>query len=203
MLVRAGCAPVAIVLLLCSCVTAPGIERRVIERSKREAPRWSEMKANTLADQEGKLALVAVKSHVLDLPLGIKQVQLSALTASQNAIHESVVKEVRAAALQAGIAVKNQGDLDQRVMRAVRKIHGTSAQIADIYYEQVEERESEKDRAALYYQIFVLVNFSKEKLPSIVNELCQNLKQAKDADLHRLADAMKGRSIPTFEIPNT
>jgi len=180
-----------IVLLSGSACVTPGIEQTVVERSKREQPAWVQLPTNTLVNDEGRLTFITQKSHVFDLPLGVKQIQLGALTASQNALHAAVIRQVQAAAVQAMIEIKNQAELSQMALQAVRKIHGSSAEIRDIYYERIEERKPTDERTSVYYRLYVLVTLQRESLDRLQAELGVKLRGAKDPDLRRLADIFK------------
>src|SRR5688500_13483955 len=77
----------------------------VVERSKEQPPSWIELESGRLHLSGEDLRFVEARTHLRDLPLGLKQAQLGALESSKLAIEKRVLDELNSLAQAHGLSV--------------------------------------------------------------------------------------------------
>ncbi len=193
---------IKIALILCAllggCVTAGSPTTRVngdvvvVERSKEHPPSWTGSPTGRISDSEGVYRFVEINGRLLNLPLGLKQTQLSALAGCRKALTESVREHVSDGLKSDGVAIGNQSEFDSQLNAAVDEVHGKYAKVADIYFEKLVNRDAASgDPAAEFYAAYVLVNFPKDRAAEIYSGLGRKLSQSSDAGLRRAGQSVQ------------
>lgn len=162
----------------------------IVERSKESAPSWTIGKCNVLSttDQAGFFDLVYFKDHLLNLPLGIKQAQLSALEVSQRALEERLKVQVLDLAKAKSTTPRTQTvEFDRQVAATVKSFHAENAKVQDMYFERLSHSPPLDDgNIRETYRVFVLVRINGKRVPDLIQSLGRRLTSCNDASLRNL-----------------
>lgn len=167
------------------------MDSQVVERSKRQPPAWIEWSPNKIHEEKVFYSVVSVKSQILDLPLGVKQTQLSAQAATRNALHELLRKELFKLAEGQSLQIQSVQELDDKIMASVEKLMGEESYIKDIYFEKINASLNGDIKSDYYYNVYVLVQFDVNKIPLVLNDLSKTLTKSPASDLVALGRIIK------------
>lgn len=173
---------------LFGCAGFDGAAPRVIERSKAEPPYWIKKAQLTLMEEDKRFTYIELKSHFRNLPLGIKETQLSALNASELALKSKLMKSVRQVSENQLLAVKSKADLEALVNKNVHDSHSKNAAVGDIYYEKVFDKVSPELKE--HYRVYVKVDYFKEHYGFLLKKLANDLKKSRKSDLRKLGKTL-------------
>jgi len=189
-------------LALAGCVSHSGgssSDFAVIERSKEKAPAWIVGKRGEIREGGGELSFVASQAKILNLPVGLKELQRSALNDSEGAVHVHVAQLVSKAMSDGGVSASPPSELGRHISEAVKSFHQESAQISDIYYEGVRSTPEEVAQGIdKTYSAYVLVTLPSSALSLLMVDLGRRLEASRDLKLRHIG-ALLGRrpSLPT------
>jgi hypothetical protein len=193
-----GC--VAAALGAGGCVTAPsgggdsGAE--VVERSKEKPPAWCALDGGKLHEADAVLRYVEDQSNLLDLPLGIKQTQLTALESSKKALATAVRQRVAEAAEDSGLVVTGAGavELERQVAQATQEAHSRLARVSDIYFERrrSDRAVSDTNPRGETFGVQVLIQLPRAGLDEAVRTVARRLSASSDGTLRRLGVVLSG-----------
>lgn len=189
---RGLCTAFISILVFAGCVSHNRpVDSQVVERSKRQPPAWVEWDPNKIHEEKDFYSVVSLKSQILDLPLGVKQTQLSAQATTRNALHDLLRKELFKLAESQSLQIQSVQELDEKIMASVEKLMGEESYIKDIYFEKINASLSGDIKSDYYYNVYVLVQFDANKIPQVLNDLSKSLTKSPAADLAALGKIIK------------
>lgn len=190
-----------LMLGLGSCVTATGPVANglegatIVERSKESPPSWTTSKPNVLSSAElgDTFSLVYFKDRLLNLPLGIKQAQISALDLSHRALEELLKEQVVSLAKASATPAKTQTpEIDRQIASTVKLFHSKNARVQDMYFERLAHEPPLEDGAIREtYRVFVLVNITKKGVSELLDSLGRRLVDSSDLSMRNLGLLIK------------
>ncbi len=168
----------------------------VVERSRDSVPEWAERAADSWqpVDTTPQAASVYVyrAEGLRNLPLGLKQSQAEAATASRKALAAFIRSDLAGRADKAGVrlpAAAPSGAVERAIQEALAAPAQQGGKVADIYFERIKgAREAEDDT----YRVFVLVSLAAPRLADIQRQVGQRLARNGDAELRRLGAVLTG-----------
>ncbi len=116
-------------------------DQQILEKSKLISPEWIEFKLGEVHAFEGDYVLVVKKSGVVDLKLGLAQIEKSAV---EQARVELIKKRIDFTGSRAPKAATSQ-------IQRLDQVMGNKIAISDLYYEKL------TIKGQVVYQIFALV----------------------------------------------
>lgn len=194
----AGWVLTGVVLLLpIGCATTPEspmseglVGATIVERSKESPPNWTVSKPNVLTggDQSEFYSLVYYKDRLLNLPLGIKQAQISALDVSQRALEDLLRGQVVGFVKAKQASVKTQTpEFDRQISATVKAFHSENARVQDMYFERLSHTPPLDDgNIRETYRVFVLVKIARKGVPELISQLGRRLASSEDTSLRSL-----------------
>ena len=155
----------------------------IIERSKAQAPTWTEQKPAALEASGGFYRYVHLVPTFNNLPLGIKRAQLLGIVAMKTALKTKLQTGFEEKALASGLAVDDLRATVQTDLAAVVTDHKEhEIRVADIYYEKLRPdlRANVGDE---YYRAYVMVQAPDAILEAWSKALGERLQKKRDAGL--------------------
>ncbi len=178
--------------IVTGCVSSSRpMDSQVVERSKRQPPAWVEWQPNQIHEDRDAYSFVSLKSQIIDLPLGVKQTQLSAQAASRNALHELLRKELYNQAASQAVQIQSVQELDDKIMLSVEKLQSEYSNIKDIYFEKINTSLNADIKSDYFYNVYVLIQFDVEKIPLVLKDLTKSLKKSPESDLVALSKIIR------------
>lgn len=177
---------------LFGCIHGGGSVEEVVERSKAREPSWVDLSEGNVRSDDAKISYVSVRSHLRDLPLGVKETQQITLDESEANLRSLVTKEITAMSEEAGVKVVNISAFHKIISDEVRAHHDTHANVTDIYYEKLQSRAAATDFKE-FYKIYVRVDYFKSRLPELLRNISRKFKSSPHPDLKQLGDKMTSR----------
>ena len=176
-----------------SCTTTSGAigdGSTIVERSKESPPSWTVQKSNILNVTEGTefYSFVFFRDRLLNLPLGIKQAQISALDVSQRALEEVLKSQILNMVRDKPIRSRLQtAEFDRLVGETVKQYHAQNAKVQDMYFEKVShDVPLDEGNIRESFRVFVLVTIASKGVPGLVANLGRRLLASGDAGLRSL-----------------
>jgi len=186
-------------LSLAGCVSSSGgssADFAVVERSKEKAPAWVQGKRGEIRDGGGDLTYVAWQAKLLNLPLGLKELQTSALNDSEGAIRAHVAQLVSKTMSDGGVGTNPPSELGRHISEAVKSFHQENAQISDIYYEGMRSTPEETAQGIdTTYSAFVLVTLPSSALSALMADLGRRLEASRDLKLRHIGALLVRRPV--------
>lgn len=174
------------------CTHGGGSAEEVVERSKVREPGWVDLSDGNVRSNDTKISYVSVRSHLRDLPLGVKETQQITLDESEANLRSLVTRKITAMSEDAGVKVANISSFHKIIGDEVRAHHGTHANVTDIYYEKLQSRAAATDFKE-FYKVYVRVDYFKSHLPELLRSISRKFKSSPHSDLKQLGDKMTSR----------
>lgn len=187
----------AFLLNVAGCVTPSGSARdpgtTVVEKSRAETPAWVGLGVGRMhGGGASGYRFVVERSRLRDLPVGLKETQLTALVESQKALAAQGRTALGSATGDTDLVKEGSSpELDRVVAEVSRDVHARKAKIADIYFEKLSNEGALGSVPAEFYKAFVLVQVPIEALPEVVAQVARRLLTSSDARLKRLGQALQ------------
>lgn len=172
------------------CVSSSALEENLVERSRLRVPTWIDLEPGIFHESDETLRFVVRRQGIVDVPLGLKQAELGALSDMSNALHAMTRREIREFMSQN----QNTVDpilLDKILMEGVRFHLGKYGRLRDIYYEAVEKRIPGMTGHEKSTRIYVLMSLPRDKMSRLLSDLQARFEKAGRPDLEGLALSLK------------
>jgi hypothetical protein len=173
----------------------------LVERSKEETPAWTALAPGKIHESEddgtapggvapGGLRYVEARGRLLNLPLGLKQTQLTALEASRAALAVDAKARLAALGERNGARIDSgSSEVDRRIDAVVGQVHEKYARVADIYFEKYLDDSVASDApGAEFYAAWILIQIPRDGLAEMMLLLGRSLSQSSDPAVKRLGD---------------
>jgi hypothetical protein len=160
----------------------------VVERSKEQAPPWTADGFNVLRAGDQNFTYSYMRDRLLDLPLGLKQTQLTALESSEREFEGYMKERLVEIAHEQNVKIDTALDkLGREVAETARKFHEQNAIVQDLYFEQLEHSPPlENGAISQTFRVYVLIAIAKTNYPSLMDTISKRLISTKDSQLRRL-----------------
>lgn len=159
-----------------SCHQAASLsEARVVEQSRRERPDWVQDDRPAVVRSDDFVAYHDVKTKVLDLPLGLKQAEASALNDTRLQIQNEIVLFWKKDKLFQNLDVSDRAIMTRELEKLLEG-RVTSKLIRDIYYEKIFDPNAVASLQDTY-NIHVLIQVKREMLQTLLSDVrtyCRN-----------------------------
>lgn len=161
-----------------------------VERSKAVRPNWVTLPTGQLVESPTSWRFIHLRTHVLNLPLGLPQAQQTAQFAATAALGvrlKEQVSDLKTPILPASVATLNRAVAASATAIANRYFH-----VGDIYYERVIDTAAPSAAPmASYYRMYILMIFSLVHEDELFADLVARLEATDSLDLRQLAVAIK------------
>jgi hypothetical protein len=175
-------------ILASSCRQAASLsEVRVVEQSRRERPTWVSPDQSNVVKSGEIIEYHSVKTKVVDLPLGLKQAEASALNDTRLQIQNEIVLFWKKDKLFQELEAPDRALVTQQLEKLL-ETRVTRDLIKDIYYEKIFDPNAV---AALQdtYSIHVLIQLKRSSLQGLLTELQKYCRSSLRQGLIRLAQS--------------
>ncbi len=162
-------------------------EPRVIEQSRRERPAWASSEHANVVKSGDIIEYHSVKTKVVDLPLGLKQAEASALNDTRLQIQNEIVLFWKSDKLFQDLDVVDRAMVTQQLEKLLANRISRDL-IRDIYYEKISDPNAV---AALQdtYTIHVLIQLKRSTLQGLLTDLQKYCRNSLRQGLIRLAQS--------------
>ncbi|HET9236318.1 MAG TPA: hypothetical protein VFO10_03675 [Oligoflexus sp.] len=177
-----------LILMVVSCRQAAShSEARVVEQSRRERPDWVGPDQSKLVKSGEIIEYHSVKTKVVDLPLGLKQAEASALNDTRLQIQNEIVLFWKKDKLFLELEAPDRALVTQQLEKLL-ETRVTSDLIKDIYYEKIFDPNAV---AALQdtYSIHVLIQLKRSSLQGLLTDLQKYCRNSLRQGLIKLAQS--------------
>ncbi len=167
--------------------TASVNEVRVTEQSRRERPDWVNVDHANVVKSGDSIEYHSVKTKVIDLPLGLKQAEASALNDTRLQLQNEIVLFWKKDKLFQNLEPSDRGVVTQQLEKLL-ETRVTRDLIRDIYYEKISDPNA---AAALQdtYNIHVLVELKSSTLQDLLGDLRKYCRNSLRQGLIKLAQS--------------
>jgi hypothetical protein len=175
-------------MLASSCRHAASLsDVRVTEQSRRERPAWVNSDQTNVVKSGDIIEYHSVKTKVVDLPLGLKQAEASALNDTRLQIQNEIVLFWKKDKLFQSLDASDRALVTQQLEKLL-EARVTSDLIKDIYYEKMFDPNAV---AALQdtYSIHVLMQLKRSSLQGLLTDLQRFCRSSLRQGLIRLAQS--------------
>jgi hypothetical protein len=171
-----------------------GVPGEVVERSREKAPSWAGLRPFMMHDQNQSFGYIHVENQHPDLPLGIKQTQLNALSQGKDVFKGAIVSVVSKAAEAARVTIDqiNSG-IAVHIDAASDQTWAPNAKVADIFFEKFRPRQQSEKGLAEFYNIYVMVEVPKTAMTESLRFVARRLKSSNKSELQRIGQALDSR----------
>jgi hypothetical protein len=162
-------------------------EVRVVEQSRRERPEWVGPDKSNLVKSGEIIEYHSLKTKVVDLPLGLKQAEASALNDTRLQIQNEIVLFWKKDKLFLELEAPDRVLVTQQLEKLL-EARVTRDLIKDIYYEKIFDPNAV---AALQdtYSIHVLIQLKRSSLQGLLTDLQNYCRSSLRQGLIRLAQS--------------
>lgn len=162
-------------------------EVRVVEQSRRERPQWVSPDQSNVVKSGEIIEYHSVKTKVVDLPLGLKQAEASALNDTRLQIQNEIVLFWKKDKLFLELEAPDRALVTQQLEKLL-ETRVTRDLIKDIYYEKIFDPNAV---AALQdtYSIHVLIQLKRSSLQGLLTDLQKYCRSSLRQGLIRLAQS--------------
>jgi hypothetical protein len=162
-------------------------EPRVIEQSRRERPSWATSEHANVVKSGEIIEYHSVKTKVVDLPLGVKQAEASALNDTRLQIQNEIVLFWKNDKIFQDLDVVDRALVTQQLEKLLASRINQEL-IRDIYYEKISDPNA---AAALQdtYTIHVLIQIKRSTLQGLLTDLQKFCRNSLRQGLIRLAQS--------------
>lgn len=177
-----------LLILVSSCRQAASLsEVRVVEQSRRERPAWVSPDQSNVVKSGEIIEYHSVKTKVVDLPLGLKQAEASALNDTRLQIQNEIVLFWKKDKLFLELEAPDRALVTQQLEKLL-EARVTRDLIKDIYYEKIFDPNAV---AALQdtYSIHVLMQLKRSSLQGLLTDLQKYCRSSLRQGLIRLAQS--------------
>jgi hypothetical protein len=157
----------------------------VVERSKRETPTWTALPTGKLIPTSEGFQFIQKKQYILNLFLGLKQIQSQAIEAANYALNQEVLEALKARrGLPDRLSFTNPQLLSGITEQVVERVSRKFMVVTDIYYEKlVDESSGAGGGAPLFYDGYILLTVQGSVIPEILEELGKTLESVVGQEL--------------------
>lgn len=177
-----------LLLLASSCRHAASLsEARVTEQSRRERPAWAASDQANVVKSGEIIEYHSVKTKVVDLPLGLKQAEASALNDTRLQIQNEIVLFWKKDKLFQDLDAVDRSQVTQQLEKLLEARVNRDL-IKDIYYEKIFDPNAV---AALQdtYSIHVLIRLKRSSLQGLLTDLQKYCRNSLRQGLIKLAQS--------------
>lgn len=177
-----------LLLLISSCRQAASLsESRVTEQSRRERPEWVSADQSNVAKSGDLIEYHSVKTKVVDLPLGLRQAEASALNDTRLQIQNEIMLFWKKDKLFQDLDAADRGVVTQQLEKLLETRVNRDL-IKDIYYEKIFDPNAV---AALQdtYSIHVLIQLKRSSLQGLLTDLQKYCRSSMRQGLIKLAQS--------------
>jgi hypothetical protein len=161
----------ALAFVLGGCQSPP-TELRVLEKSRQVEPDWVKHGAGLRSSYEG-LDYVTLKDKVLDLTLGLRQIEASALYNFKYHLFQTFLKRVDMNALDE----LSRKDFTRKLSKMLDAELNVS-NVKDFYFDKISAQEVKNELIPEYYRIYALAHIESKQRTEIAEKLRAFLKSS-------------------------
>jgi hypothetical protein len=166
---------------------------RLVERYKDAPPPWIQLEPGRLHADAHIFQFIEIRSRLPDLPIGVKESQLSALGASERDLRESIRQKIIGFAESSSFPLTgSMPKFDKILTDSTRGAFGRHGKVADIYIEKYAFDAQPMDGyPPVFFKTHILIQFPRSRVKEILRETAGHLERSNDSNLKGLGRLVK------------